>query len=36
LLIRFERVPIVTPNGDILVKELSFEAGAEASPPGRH
>lgn len=24
-LIRFEKVPLVTPNGDILVKELSFE-----------
>lgn len=24
-LIRFENVPIVTPNGDVLVKELSFE-----------
>lgn len=24
-LIKFESVPLVTPNGDILVKELSFE-----------
>ncbi|OXU24813.1 ATP-binding cassette sub-family D member 3 [Nasonia vitripennis] len=24
-IIRFERVPLVTPNGDVLVKELSFE-----------
>ena len=24
-IIKFERVPLVTPNGDILVKELSFE-----------
>lgn len=24
-LIRFEKVPLVTPNGDILVKELTFE-----------
>lgn len=24
-IIRFEKVPLVTPNGDILVKELSFE-----------
>ncbi len=24
-IIRFERVPLVTPNGDILVKELTFE-----------
>ena len=24
-LIKFERVPLVTPNGDILVKELTFE-----------
>lgn len=23
--IKFEKVPLVTPNGDILVKELSFE-----------
>ena len=22
---RFEKVPLVTPNGDILVKELTFE-----------
>ena len=22
---RFEKVPLVTPNGDVLVKELSFE-----------
>ncbi|XP_028166715.1 ATP-binding cassette sub-family D member 3-like [Ostrinia furnacalis] len=24
-IIRFERVPLVTPNGDVLIKELSFE-----------
>ena len=24
-IIRFEHVPLVTPNGDILIKELSFE-----------
>lgn len=24
-IIRFEHVPIITPNGDVLVKELSFE-----------
>lgn len=24
-IINFDRVPLVTPNGDILVKELSFE-----------
>ncbi|CRK91108.1 CLUMA_CG004796, isoform A [Clunio marinus] len=24
-IIRFEKVPLVTPNGDLLVKELSFE-----------
>lgn len=24
-IIRFEAVPLVTPNGDVLVKELSFE-----------
>lgn len=24
-IIKFEKVPLVTPNGDILVKELSFE-----------
>lgn len=24
-IIRFDKVPLVTPNGDILVKELSFE-----------
>ncbi|XP_011177265.1 ATP-binding cassette sub-family D member 3 [Zeugodacus cucurbitae] len=24
-IIRFEKVPLVTPNGDVLVKELSFE-----------
>lgn len=24
-LIRFDRVPLVTPNGDVLIKELSFE-----------
>ncbi|XP_015759673.1 PREDICTED: ATP-binding cassette sub-family D member 3-like [Acropora digitifera] len=24
-LIRFENVPLVTPNGDVLIKELSFE-----------
>lgn len=23
--IKFEKVPLVTPNGDVLVKELSFE-----------
>ena len=23
--IRFEKVPLVTPNGDVLVKELNFE-----------
>lgn len=22
---RFEKVPLVTPNGDVLVKELNFE-----------
>lgn len=24
-IIRFDRVPLVTPNGDVLIKELSFE-----------
>jgi ATP-binding cassette, subfamily D (ALD), member 3 len=24
-IIRFDRVPLVTPNGDLLVKDLSFE-----------
>lgn len=24
-IIRFENVPLVTPNGDVLIKELSFE-----------
>lgn len=24
-IIKFEKVPLVTPNGDVLVKELSFE-----------
>lgn len=24
-IIRFEKVPLVTPNGDVLVKELTFE-----------
>ncbi|RVE45772.1 hypothetical protein evm_009572 [Chilo suppressalis] len=24
-IIRFEKVPLVTPNGDVLIKELSFE-----------
>lgn len=24
-IIRFDQVPLVTPNGDILVKELTFE-----------
>lgn len=24
-IIRFQKVPLVTPNGDVLVKELSFE-----------
>ena len=24
---RFEHVPLVTPNGDVLVKELNFEVG---------
>lgn len=24
-IIRFDRVPLITPNGDILIKELSFE-----------
>ncbi|XP_023936900.2 ATP-binding cassette sub-family D member 3 [Bicyclus anynana] len=24
-IIRFERVPLVTPNGDVLIKELTFE-----------
>jgi len=23
--VRFEHVPLVTPNGDVLVKELNFE-----------
>lgn len=23
--IRFDKVPLVTPNGDVLIKELSFE-----------
>lgn len=23
---RFERVPLITPNGDVLVSELNFEA----------
>lgn len=27
-LIRFDRVPLVTPNGDVLIKELSFEVKA--------
>lgn len=24
-IIRFDRVPLVTPNGDVLIKELTFE-----------
>jgi len=24
-IIRFDKVPLVTPNGDVLIKELSFE-----------
>lgn len=24
-IIRFESVPLITPNGDVLVKELNFE-----------
>lgn len=33
--IRFEDVPIVTPNGDVLVKSLSFSVkrGASSSQP---
>jgi ABC-type dipeptide/oligopeptide/nickel transport system ATPase component len=27
-IIRFEHVPIVTPNGDVLVRELNFEIKA--------
>jgi ATP-binding cassette, subfamily D (ALD), peroxisomal long-chain fatty acid import protein len=32
--VRFEDVPIVTPNGDVLVKSLSFfvKPGASTSP----
>jgi ABC-type uncharacterized transport system fused permease/ATPase subunit len=26
-LIRFEDVPLVTPNGDVLVEKLNFEVG---------
>jgi len=29
--IRFERVPVVTPNGDVLVRSLSFEVTAGKS-----
>lgn len=29
--IKFEKVPLVTPNGDILVKELSFEVRSGAN-----
>ena len=25
LFCRFDKVPLVTPNGDVLVKELNFE-----------
>ena len=25
VLVRFEHVPLVTPNGDVLVQELNFE-----------
>lgn len=24
-IIRFDKVPLVTPNGDVLIKELTFE-----------
>lgn len=24
-IIRFEKVPLVTPNGDVLIQELNFE-----------
>jgi ABC-type uncharacterized transport system fused permease/ATPase subunit len=27
--IRFDRVPIVTPNGDVLVRDLSFQVKYE-------
>ena len=27
-IIRFEQVPLVTPNGDVLLKELTFEVVA--------
>ena len=30
-LIKFDQVPLVTPNGDVLVRELSFEV-----PSGRN
>lgn len=26
-IIKFEKVPLVTPNGDILIPELTFEVG---------
>ncbi len=26
---RFEKVPLITPNGDVLVKELNFEVRHE-------
>lgn len=24
-IIRFDKVPLITPNGDVLIKELTFE-----------
>ena len=30
-MIKFDRVPLVTPNGDVLVEEMSFEVRADCS-----
>jgi len=34
--IRFDQVPLISPNGDVLVKSMSFHVEPGASPPSRH